>query len=63
MPPGKRGRDRCDASQVGGRAREGLGYGEQRVVPDDAEGGPVQLRAERLAPAVQLAQRRELSRR
>ncbi len=46
-----------------GGAGKGLGHGQQDVVPDDAERGSVLLGPQGFAPAVQLPQRRELSRR
>src|SRR5205085_2424299 len=44
------------------RPWQGAGHREQRVVSDDAERRPVLLRRHRLAPAIQLPQRRQLAR-
>src|SRR5207245_4697327 len=51
VPCGQAGRQRGNPPQLGGRAGQSPGHGEERVVPDDAERGPILLRGHALTPS------------
>ena len=61
VPCSQAGRKCGDPAQLRRCTRQGLGHGEEGIVPDDAERGPILLGGQGLAPQVQLPQRRQLS--